>query len=94
MREIILIVVIVDLSQEMTALNTLNVDGNNPQPEYLTPVCFVQMSQNNATYWGAQEEYAESIGLEKKDTVLGGEKTQGIVSLGRFQALIPAGFRK
>ena len=35
--------------------------------EYIHPVCFVQITDNNATYWASQEEYREQVGLENKD---------------------------
>ena len=35
--------------------------------EFPHPVCFVQITDEDATYWASQEEYREKVGLEKKD---------------------------
>ena len=44
--------------------------GDDPATEsneVIHPVCFVQITDESATYWASQEEYREQVGLENKD---------------------------
>ena len=34
--------------------------------EFIHPVCFVQITDDSATYWASQEKYREEVGLEDK----------------------------
>ena len=52
--------------------NSLATTGGADDPaaesnEYVHPVCFVQITDDSATYWASQEEYRKQVGLEKKD---------------------------
>ena len=52
--------------------NKLASTGGTDEPaaetnEYVHPVCFVQITDESATYWASQEQYREQVGLEKKD---------------------------
>ena len=47
-----------------------SIGGDHPDAEInetIHPVCFVQITDENATYWASQEEYRQQVGLEKKD---------------------------
>ena len=52
-------------------LNILTTGEATPKDEVLSPICFIQITEGNATYWGSQKEYADHIGLESS-SCLGG----------------------
>jgi hypothetical protein len=51
----------------------------NPLDEHLAPICYIQITNQNATYWGSQYEYAKIIGLEEKECLGGSESTRDCI---------------
>lgn len=62
------------------------VDSDPTDP--LAPVCFIQISDENATIWATQEEFRQEISLEKKNCLGGSENTNDCM----FRAIPGADF--
>ena len=60
-------------------LNVLETNEPNPLDEHLAPICYIQITNENATYWGSQYEYAKIIGLEDKECLGGSADTKDCI---------------
>jgi len=60
-------------------LNILSTSEASPKDEVLSPICFIQITEGNATYWGSQKEYADNIGLESSSCLGGSSDTNDCI---------------